>query len=148
MWFSNFLLQLKNERSGSTTLLLFYYFNFESKRGHAFSWSKMSNLIRMRHNQNGKFLITSREMNLMCFSSYKSRELVKVWRVKKKVRVGARERKKSPFLVKFILSEGHFVKICVLSQYIVYWINFHNIHTFTYQKALLHTLLLLVFKMV
>ena len=102
----------------------------------------------MRHNQNGKSLTTSREMNLMCFSSYKSRELVKVWRVKKKVRVGARERKKSPFLVKFILSEGHFVKICVLSQYIVYWINFHNIHTFTYQKALLHTLLLLVFKMV
>ena len=33
----------------------------------------------------------------------------------------------------------------VLSQ-LVYWIKFHNIHTFTYQKVLLHTLLLLVFK--
>ena len=38
--------------------------------------------------------------------------------------------------------------ICVLSQCIMYWIHFQNIHTFTYQKALLHTLLLLVFKIV
>ena len=34
-------------------------------------------------------------------------------------------------------------KICV-SQCIVYWIDFQNIHTFTYQKTLLYTLLLLV----
>ena len=33
----------------------------------------------------------------------------------------------------------------VLSQYIVYW-NFENIHTFTYQKRLLHTLFCLFFK--
>ena len=36
----------------------------------------------------------------------------------------------------------------VLSQYIVNLLRFQNIHTFTYQKALLHTLLLLVFKIV
>ena len=30
----------------------------------------------------------------------------------------------------------------VLSQCIVYWIHFQNIHTFTYQKTLLHTPLL------
>ena len=31
-----------------------------------------------------------------------------------------------------------FFNICVLSQCIVYWIHFHNVHTFTYQKRLLH----------
>ena len=33
-------------------------------------------------------------------------------------------------------------------QYIVYWIHFQNIHNSTYQKTLLHTLLLLVFKII
>ena len=47
-----------------------------------------------------------------------------------------------------MLSEESFFKICVLSQYIVYWIRFQNIHTFTYQKTLLHTLLLIIFKIV
>ena len=36
----------------------------------------------------------------------------------------------------------------VLSQCIVNLLRFQNIDTFTYQKALLHTLLLLVFKIV
>ena len=36
------------------------------------------------------------------------------------------------------LSEGNFFKICDLSQCIVYWIQFPNLHTFTYQKTLLH----------
>ena len=41
------------------------------------------------------------------------------------------------------------VEYCVdCVQCIVYWINFQNIYTFTYQKTLLHTLLLLVFKIV
>ena len=51
----------------------------------------------------------------------------------------------SSFFVPFILSEGNFFKICVLSQCIVYWRHFQKIHTFTYQKILLHTLLLLWF---
>ena len=42
----------------------------------------------------------------------------------------------------------HFFNIWVLSQCIVYWIHFQNIHTFTYQKTLLHILFLLVFKIV
>ena len=46
------------------------------------------------------------------------------------------------------LSKGNFFKTCVLSQCIVYWIHFQNIHTFTYQKAFLHTLSLLVSKIV
>ena len=37
---------------------------------------------------------------------------------------------------------------CVLSQCIVYWINFQNIYTYTYQNTLLLTFLLLVFKTV
>ena len=79
----------------------------------------------------------------MCFNSYKNHKLkVKLgW-------VGARERKKRTFFVPFILSEGNFLKICISSQWIVYWMQFQNIHTFTIQKTLLHTLLLLVFKIV
>ena len=47
-----------------------------------------------------------------------------------------------------ILSEGNFFNICVLSQCKVHLIHFLSIHTFTYQKTLLHTLLLFVFKIV
>ena len=57
-------------------------------------------------------------------------------------------KKKEGIFVPFILSEGNFFNICALSQCIVYWTHFQNIHTFTYQKTLLHTLLLLVFKIV
>ena len=39
-----------------------------------------------------------------------------------------------------------FFNICVLSQCIVYWIHFQTIHTFRYQKALLHTLFYLFLK--
>ena len=58
---------------------------------------------------------------------------------------GARERKKSAFFVTFILSEGNFFNVWVLSQCLAYWINFENLHAFTYLKTLLHTLLLLVY---
>ena len=64
----------------------------------------------------------------LCFSSYNNRELkVKLWWV------GALERKKRTFSVPLILSERNFINMC-LSQCMVYWINFQNIHTFTYQK--------------
>ena len=36
------------------------------------------------------------------------------------------------------LSKGNFFKIFDLSQCIVHWIQFPNLHTFTYQKILLH----------
>ena len=61
--------------------------------------------------------------------------------------LGSRK-KKEGFFVPFILSKGIFFNIGVLSQCIVYWIHFEIIHTFTYQKTLLHTLLLLIFKIV
>ena len=40
----------------------------------------------------------------------------------------------------------NFFNICVLSQCLVYWINFQNMYTFTYQKTLLHTLFYLFIK--
>ena len=77
----------------------------------------------------------------MCFSSYKNRNFtVKLWWV------GACEKKKRAFFVPLILSEGIHFNICVLSQWIVYWIHFQNIHTFMYQKTLLYTLFCLFLK--
>ena len=43
-------------------------------------------------------------------------------------------KKESVFFVTLILSEGNFFNICILSQCIVYWINFQKIHILTYQK--------------
>ena len=56
--------------------------------------------------------------------------------------------KRGHFLYRLFCQEEILLKICVLSQCIVYWIHFQNMHTFTYQKTLFHTLLLLVFKIV
>ena len=57
--------------------------------------------------------------------------------------------KRGHFFVPFFFPPNQmFFNICVLSQCIVCWIRFQNIHTVTYQKTLLHTLLLLVFKIV
>ena len=39
-----------------------------------------------------------------------------------------------------------FFDICALSQCIVYWMNFRNIHTSTYQKTFLHKLFWLFLK--
>ena len=57
-------------------------------------------------------------------------------------------KKKEGIFCAVILSEDNFLKICILSQCTVYWINFQNIHTFTYQKIFIHTVLPLVSKIV
>ena len=62
--------------------------------------------------------------------------------------VGACKRKMRAFLYRLFCPNEIFFNICVLSQCIVYWIHFQNINTFTYQKTLLQTLSLLVFKIV
>ena len=91
--------------------------------------------MKTKQNQNWKIPYTFLDRRTLCCSSCKNRILkVKLWLV------GARERKKKAFFVPFILSEGSFFNICVLSQCIVYWIRFQNIHTFIYQKTLFHTL--------
>ena len=97
----------------------------------------------MRRNWKWKIPHTVLERWTMCFSLYKNCELkVKLWWC------GSRKRKKSAFFVTFTLSKGNFFNIWILSQCMVYWINFQNIYTFTYQRALLYTRLLLVFKIV
>ena len=55
-------------------------------------------------------------------------------------------KKKEGIFVQFILSKRKFFSICVLSQFIVYWIHFQNKYTFTYQKAILHKLFCLFLK--
>ena len=85
---------------------------------------------------------TFTEMNLLL-------QLVEESQIKSKtlMRWSSRQ-KRSAFFVTFILSQGIFFNICVLSQCIVYWINFQNVYTFTYGKKLLYTLLQLVFKII
>ena len=99
--------------------------------------------MKTKRNWKWKVSHTVLERRNLCFSSYKNRQ----WKVKPWW-VGARGRKKRAFFVPFVLSEGNLFKIRVLSQCIMYWIHFQNIYTFTYQKTLLHTLLLLVSKII
>ena len=128
---------------------LIYYFHSErnydvwKSKSPCFLLNKNINLIKTKWNRKWKIPQTVLKWWTMCFSLFKNCELkVKLWWA------GARKIKKSAFFVVFILSEENFFNICVWSQCIVYWINCQNIHTFTYLKALLHTLLLLVFKIV
>ena len=51
------------------------------------------------------------------------------------------------FFLTFILLKGNFCSVCISSECIECWINFQNIYTFTYQKALLHTLFCLLLKL-
>ena len=80
------------------------------------------------------------ERRILCFSSYKNCKLkLKQWWV------GPHKRKRRTFFVLLILTKGKFFNICILSQCIVYWINFQNIHTCTYIKKhyFIHFLLVL-----
>ena len=55
-------------------------------------------------------------------------------------------KKKEGIFVPFILSERNLFKICILSQCIVYWIHFQDMHNFMYQKISDHTLSCLFLK--
>ena len=121
-------------------MCLFYHFNFErnydglKSKSPSFFLNKNVTFIKTRRNRNWKIPHTILERQTLCFSWYKNRELkVKLWWV------GGHERKKSTFLVTFILFKGHFFNICVLPQCLVYCIYF-------YISKVIHTLLLLVLK--
>ena len=58
----------------------------------------------------------------------------------------AKEKKRASFVPFVFVRRKFFLTFLLTSQFIVYWIHFQNIHTFTYQKTLLHTLLLFIFK--
>ena len=127
----------------------FDYFSFErnydvlNAKSPCVLLNKNVSLIKTERNQKWKTPHTVLQRRTLCFGSYNNRKLkVKLWWV------GVPERKERTFFVPFLLSEKNFFKICVLSQFIESWMQFQNIHTFIYQKILLHTLLLLVFKIV
>ena len=126
-------------------MLTFCYFYFERNYDLLNSkspWLLLNKNINFNKNVT-EFEIENPPTQLwsLCFSSYKNSELkVNLWCVR------ARERKKNVFFETFILLERDFISIIVLSQCIVYWINFQNKYTSTYQKTLLHTILMLVFK--
>ena len=119
---------------------LFYYFDFErnydvlNSKGPCILLNKNINLNKIEteskiENPTRSFL----ERRTLCFSSYKNRKLkVKLWWV------GARERKKVICCTVYFVWRKCF-NICILFQCIA--THFQNIHTFTYQKTLLHTLL-------
>ena len=117
---------------------LFYYFNFE--RNYDFLKSKGSCILL---NKNVNFIKNGTESK-MENSTRSFREtnlglhLIKNRKLKTKLWwVGDRKRKKRAFFLLFILCKGIFFNICVLSQCIVYWIQFQNIHTFAYEETLL-----------
>ena len=118
-------------------MCLFYYFNFERNCDVLKSKSSCillnKNIINFNKNETESKMGNPTEVlkrQTLCFTCRKLK--LKLWWV------GARERKNWVFFVRLILSKGIFFNICVLSQCIVYWIHFQNIHTFTNQKTLLH----------
>ena len=56
--------------------------------------------------------------------------------------------KREHFLYRLFCPEEIFFDICVLSQCIFHWTHFYNIHTFIYQKTLLHPFFCLFLKSV
>ena len=77
----------------------------------------------------------------MCFRSYTNRK------IKSKTVISWSSRKKKEVIFSTIyFVRKKFLNICVLFHCIECWIHFQNIHTFTYQKSLLHTIFCLFLK--
>ena len=140
-------MQLKNQRSGSKTICDFSIFvilkgimTFWSQRVHAFCWTKISTFIKTKGNQKLKILHKVLERQSLCFSSYKNYKLkVKLWWLE------LVKEKRGHFLYRLFCPKKIFSTLILMYMY---WIHFQNINTFTYQKTLLRTLLLLLFKIV
>ena len=122
------MLQFKDQRSESKTvfsfsiiLILKGIMTFQIQRVHAFCRTKNRNFNKNETESKMENPNAVLERRTLWFSTYKNRKLkVKLWWV------GAREWKKREFFVPFILSEGNFFNICVLSRCIVYWIHFQT----------------------
>ena len=99
-------------------------------------------LMKTKRNRELKITHAVLERRTLNFSSSKNRKLVKLWWV------WARERKKRAFLVPFILSNRKFLHLCFISMYSV--LNTLSDYKYFYisKKTLLHTPVLLVFKIV
>ena len=115
---------------------IFYYFNF--KRNYDVSkptspcilLNKTINLINNETKSKMEIPYTVLERQTLCFSSL----------------VGARERKRGHILHCLFCLKDIFFKIFVLSQCIVYWMHFQNIHTFYNWKNITSYSFLLAFK--
>ena len=114
-------------KSKSSYILLNKSINFNKNRTE----SKMENLTH-----------TFRETNLVF-------HLIQESQIKSKTVMSwiSRKKKESIFCIVYFVRR-EFFNISFLSQCLVYWIHFQSIHTFTYQKILLHTLLFLASKIV
>ena len=111
-----------------TCVYLFYYFNFErnydvlNAKSPYFLLTKYITLIKTKRNRQWKISRTVLEKRNLCFSSYENRKLkVKLWWVE------TPKRKKRACFVLHILPERNLLNICVLSQYILYWIKFSGL---------------------
>ena len=64
------------------------------------------------------------------------------------MRWSLRKKKRGHFLYRFSFAQKDiFFNVCVLSQCVVNWMHFQNIHSFTYQKTLLDTLFCMILKL-
>ena len=121
---------------------LFYYFSFESN--YEVLKSK-SPCILLNKNENfnkneaeskiGNLTHIFTETNLVL-------QLIQESQIKSKTMMSWSWWKKKEGLLwtVYFVRMNFFFNIGVLSQCIVYWIYFQNLHTFTHQKTLLHTL--------
>ena len=88
-----------------------------------------------------KISYTVLEIWILYFSSYENRILkANLWWV------GAQKRSRRASFEPPFCPKEIFFNICVLSQWILDWINFQNIHIFTFKKALVHTNFYLLLK--
>ena len=114
-------------------------YNVLKSKSPYFLLKKIHTLIKTKQNWKWKTSPTFLQRQTFCFSSNYNRKLkVKLWWAK------ARKRKKRKYFVPFIWMKETFFKHFISMH--VYWINFQNMHYFTYQKTLLHTLLCLFLK--
>ena len=125
---------------------LSYYFNFERSYDVLNSKNPFvllnKNINFNKKETKSKIRQAFLERQTLCFSSCKNRNLkMKLWWFR------AHERKKRLFFVPFILSERNFLRFCFNKLYSV--LNTLSEYTYFYiSKILLHTLLLLVSKIV
>ena len=137
----------KSEEWEQNFVGLFYYFNFERKCDVLKSKSlwillnKNINFNKTKRNWKSKSR-TRFYLDEPCVSAH-----IRIANQKKKKNVMSKSlwKKKRSVNVPSVCPKGIFFNICVLSQCIAYWIHFQNTNTVTYQKTLLHTLLLFVF---
>ena len=126
---------------------LFNYFNFETNydilksKSPCILLNKNINFNKNETESKMEIPHTVLDWRTLCFSSHSNCKLkVKLW-----WDIACKRKREGIFCTIYFVWRKFF-NISVLSQCIVYWIHFQNIHTFTYQKTLLHTLCCLFLK--